>query len=309
MSFDKVLILGLESFAGSHFTNYLLNNDVEVVGTYRKGDIDVPFCTRHENLKRYVKDIQIHTDEIIALIKNQTFDCIFNFAGKTIVPKSWTNPHIYLRVNALAPMKIIYEAEKHINKFIQMSTPEVYGNINGKENDIYNPSTPYAVSKACLDMYTKCMHKHKDFPIINTRASNWFGPYQQVYKLIPTTILSILREKELKLHGGGTTSRNFIYIEDVCNAFDTIMRKGKTGETYHISGDDYCTVKSLVETICKKMDYPSEKLIGETKDRLGKDKDYKLINSKLKKIGWLPTNISYGLGKTIKWYTEEYKWK
>jgi len=303
----NTLILGGESFAGSHYINSLLKQGHNVDTTYRY-DTRVPYNKEHSNLTRYIKDIYINSDEIVELIKQNDYDLIVNFIAKSSVAPSWKDPSTWMKINAVAPMKIIHEGRDHIKKFIQMSTPEVYGNWSGTEKNVYRPSTPYAISKAALDMYTECLYKEFNFPIINTRASNWFGPYQQYYKIIPTTISNIMNEDKLRLEGGGESRRNFMYIEDFCNALDFIYKYGKDGETYHVSTNEYVTIKELVMRICEMMNYDYYDLVKVTDDRVGKDMDYELDHQKLSVLGWRPyTTLDEGLDKTIDWFRYYYE--
>lgn len=307
----KVLIIGSNSFAGSHFINHLLLKDYEVVGISRgHKKEDLPYDNNNKNYEYGSFDINEDTDDIIDMINDSNFDAIINFSAMSIVQTSWNNPTLWMTTNCLSPMRIIKECQYDIQRFIQMSTPEVYGKIY-IDDYTYKPSTPYAVSKASFDMYTKCMFDIFNFPIIYTRASNWYGPHQQDFKIIPKTILSILKKEKMRLDGNGESLRNFIYITDVCDALESILRYGRLGSVYHITGDNVITIKDLCNNICDKMDYKFENLIEQSNDRLGKDPIYKMDNRNLfNEFGWTPKiDLDMGLDLTIDWYRVNRKWK
>ena len=155
------------------------------------------------------------------------------------------------------------------------------------ENNNYNPTTPYAVSRVTADQYLKILNDVDKIDSCSIRASNVYGEYQRLYRIIPKTIYSILKKKKLNLDGGGMSERNFIHIDDVSNATYKIMTKGKKGEIYHISSNEIISIKKLVKLICKKMNYDFDKLVNIVPERLGKDKSYSLANKKKK--AWLET--------------------
>ena len=193
-------------------------------------------------------------------------------------------------------------------KLIHISTPEVYGNIEKVtfENSSYNPTTPYAASRVTADHFLNLLYLQKKINYSLVRASNVYGEHQRLYRIIPKTIFSILKQKKINLHGGGISKRNFIHIDDVLKATLKIMTLGKNGEAYHVSGDSMISIKNLVNKICNKMGYKFEKLVNKSKERKGKDKYYFLSSKKIKKeLKWSQKiSLDSGLDRCIAWITK-----
>ena len=224
-----------------------------------------------------------------------------------MVAESWENPEHWFNTNVVSTINLHNKLKnfKFLKTYVHFSTPEVYGSCEGvvDENQVFNPSTPYAVSRASSDMSLKTFGDAYDFPFIITRASNVYGPHQQLYRIIPRTILYLLSGKKLKLHGGGLSNRSFIHIDDVSNALYKIMTKGNLKNSYHISTDEFISIKSLVELICYKMEYKFEDHVDVVEDRLGKDTNYFLNSDKLKnQLNWKPLiDLNKGIEKCIIW--------
>ena len=224
-----------------------------------------------------------------------------------MVGESWLNPEDWFKTNSLEiPLlyKKIFEL-KVIKRLIHISTPEVYGSKKHKltENTLYDPSTPYAVSRTTADYYLKILNENFNFPFIILRASNVYGEYQRLYRIIPKTIDYFYNKKKIPLHGGGKSIRSFIHISDVCEATYIAMNKGKNGQIYHISSYDFISIKKLLIKISKILNVDFFKYTTITKDRTGKDIYYKLNSNKLKKLGWAPKmKLNDGINCVIRWY-------
>ena len=192
-----------------------------------------------------------------------------------------------------------------LNKYIHVTTPEVYGNTEGfiKENIPFNPSTPYAVSRAAADMSLKTFFDSYNFPVVFTRAANVYGPGQQLYRIIPRTILYVRLGKKLSLHGGGSSDRSFVHMDDVSDATYRIAMNGIVGDTYHISTKETISIRDLVIKICKSIDINFYDLVEESEERLGKDQSYKLDSGKIRKeLGWQDAiDLEEGIASTIEW--------
>ncbi len=186
-----------------------------------------------------------------------------------------------------------------------MSTPEVYGSCSGfvKENFPFKPSTPYAVSRAAADMSLRTFNTAYEFPVVSTRAANVYGPGQQLYRIIPRTILFILLGRKMQLHGGGTSTRSFIHMQDVSDATWKIMENGKNGDTYHISTDNVISIHDLVMNICNKLNVSFNEYVEVVGERLGKDTAYHLDSTKLKtELGWKDSiSLDKGIEECIEW--------
>jgi dTDP-glucose 4,6-dehydratase len=232
-----------------------------------------------------------------------------------MVNESWKSPLDWYLTNFLSTVKIVnfLLKKKYLKKFINFTTPEVYGNNKKKlsEEAKFNPSTPYALSRASADTHMKLMNKYKKFPIIFTRAANVYGPYQQLYRIVPKTIILLIKKKKIPIDGNGLTFRSFIHINDVNMALYKILQHGKTGETYHISTSNYISIIDLVKKIIKILRKTKNfnKFIYYKRDRIGKDEFYKLSSKKIiKNLNWKPTiTLDDGINDVVEWIQKNYK--
>jgi dTDP-glucose 4,6-dehydratase len=224
-----------------------------------------------------------------------------------MVAESWQAPHQWYQTNIVSKVRLhqFLSTKSWLEKYIRISTPEVYGSSSSliDETAQYNPSTPYAVSHAAIDMSLKAYFQHYGFPVVFTRFSNFYGPSQQLYRIIPRTIIYALTGQKLMLHGGGTATRAFIHGKDVAQAITCCIENGKLGETYHFSTDDFVTIKQLVQRIHVLMDIDHQSATENTQDRPGKDLRYLMDDSKARKtLKWTPTvELASGLSGTIDW--------
>lgn len=314
---NKILVLGSNSFSGSNFINYQLNEGYEVFALSRSKEIHEVFLPYKknknlQNLHFFQLDINNSLQKIIDLIKKEKIPQIINFAAQSMVAESWNIPEHWYMTNTVSTIKF-HNALKNLNfleKYIHISTPEVYGTCNGsiKEHRNYNPSTPYATSRAATDMSLKNFYDTYNFPVLFTRAANVFGEYQQLYRIIPKTILCFLTKEMLPLHGGGHSVRSFIHMNDVSNATNKILNNGQIGEIYHISTKKNISIRTLVEMIAQQLNVPFEDNVIITEDRKGKDSAYLLDSSKLRDtLNWEETiSLEEGIQRTIKWTKDNF---
>ena len=284
----KILVLGSNSFSGSHFINDCLTQGDEVIGISRSAEIHQVFLpyknnSNSPNFKFYQYNLNSQIQEVVELIQNFQPNYIVNFMAQGMVAESFENPAHWYHANFLSHVNLL-EHLKHfdfIEKYVHISTPEVYGNTEGliTENTIYNPSTPYAVSKASIDMHLKVLLDAYHFPVVWTRAANIYGAGQQLYRIIPRTILYFLTHQKLTLHGGGSSIRSFIHIQDVAQATYLITKKSKIGSIYHLSTQDQISIKDLVIQIADLLNISFEKYVDIGEERQGKDKAYLLDSS------------------------------
>jgi dTDP-glucose 4,6-dehydratase len=313
----KILIIGSNSFAGASLINFLLEKNYEVYGCSRRKQILKPYLLykKNSNLKNFFffkTDINKCTKKLIKLIKRNKIKYIINFTAQGMVEESWTNPDHWYNTNVVSQVKLIEKIKKikFIKKYINFSTPEVYGNTKlwCKENAFHNPTTPYATSRSCLDVHLINLHKFYNFPCIITRTANIYGPGQQLYRIVPKVIMSICRKIKIPLHGNGASLRSFIHMTDVCEAIYKILNKGKLGNVYHISTNKIISVSNLVKIILKTMNKKFDHNVKLEKDRIGKDKCYKLDSSKIRnKLKWNDEiSLQKGIEETISWISENY---
>ena len=215
-----------------------------------------------KNFKFHKLDINKNKNKIIKILNNFKPEIVINYSAQSMVNESWDSPTDWYYTNVIGTISLLEELKnkKYLKKYIHFSTPEVYGSTskNISENLFFNPSTPYAVSRSTTDHHINLLYKEFNFPSIITRASNVYGPFQDLYRIIPLTIFKILKDK-LFLHGGGRSKRSFIHI-DVNITLLKIIRKGKVGHTYHISTNKKISIYDLVAKICKQMRYDFDDL-------------------------------------------------
>ena len=232
------------------------------------------------------------------LFKKERFDYVINFAAETHVDRSINNPEVFTTTNIIGTQVLLDASVKFkIKRFHQISTDEVYGDIPIKDNKTrfnekspLHPSSPYSASKAAADLLVLAYHRTYKLPISISRSSNNFGPYQYEEKLIPLLIKRAINNKSLPIYGDGINVRDWIYVIDHCVAIDLILRKGKNGEIYNISGNNYYSNLEIAKLILKELN-KSESLIKFIKDRPGHDLRYSLDASKIyKKLKFKPKN-------------------
>jgi dTDP-glucose 4,6-dehydratase len=243
----------------------------------------------------------------MGLVQEEKPSFVINFAAQSMVAESWKNPEHWFMTNTVSTVRF-HDALRQcsfLKKYLHVTTPEVYGSTSGDidESAPFNPSTPYAVSRAAADMSLKTFFSAYRFPVVFTRAANVFGPGQQLYRIIPRTILFIKLGRKLQLHGGGHSERSFIHMRDVSDATLRIMRDGIPGEAYHISTSRIISVRNLVQMICERMKVRFEECVEVVGERLGKDAAYRLNSDKIRgRLGWRDQiSLEQGIDETIAW--------
>ncbi|SDT85626.1 GDP-mannose 4,6-dehydratase [Desulfobacula phenolica] len=309
----KVLVLGSNSFSGSHFVDAALNQGMNIVGISRSKELATVFLPykwkpiKNNQFSFFQYDLNHDLDRILEIIFDYKPDYIVNFAAQGMVAESWDNPDQWFMTNTLSAVKLHQRLKDcvFLKKFVQVSTPEVYGSSEGnvKESKVYNPSTPYAVSKAAIDMSLMTFFRQYNFPVVFTRSSNVYGPGQQLYRIVPKAILFFKTGRKLELHGGGRSVRSFIHIKDVVQGTLKAMHMGKPGKIYHFSTSDPLSIRSLVKMIAKHTGVLFNKNVIDVNDRSGKDKAYLLDDSRTSgELGWqAEISLELGIKETIEW--------
>ena len=312
---NKVLILGISSFAGASFANYLLNHsDFEIIGTFNKKK-KLPFnffLKRNKNFKKIKLcklDLSLDKTNIDKIIKKINPNYIIDFASICMVNESWSNPKYYFKVNFFSKINFVKDLnkQKQLKKYIYIGTPEVFGSSKNKileNSNHFNPSTPYASSKLALEILLNNFIKNPKYKIIIARFSNFYGRGQPMHRLIPKLVYCINNKIKFPLQGNGNTRRDFIFEDDFNQGLLRIIKVGKIGEKFHFSGDKYYTIKDVIKKIIKIKKYSWSKLILKTKERRGKDKNYFLNCKKTKKkLKWkCNTSLEKGLQQTVNYY-------
>lgn len=314
----KILVTGGAGFIGSNFIRYMLAN----YPSYHIVNLDkLTYAGNLKNLAgvdtnpryRFIKG-DIIDSSLIQALANDT-DVIVNFAAESHVDRSIENPFAFIDTDVKGTYTLI-EAARHAKheRFIQISTDEVYGDREGKlkanEAEALQPSSPYSSAKAAADLLVLSAHRTYGFPGLITRCANNYGPYQYPEKIIPLFITNALEDKPLPLYGDGQQIRDWLYVEDHCSAIDLVLHKGNVGEVYNIGAeqDPEITNAQLTKAILELTGKP-ESLIQPFKDRPGHDRRYAVDSSKIRALGWKPkTHFQEGIERTVTWYRSHEEW-
>ncbi len=317
----RFLVIGSNSFSGSNFVKFLLDNCYQVYGISRSKEphkIFLPyFWEDNESFKLKDKcnnfhfrsfDLNKDLASIMNFIDEAEPEYIVNFAAQGMVAESWLNPTHWYKTNVISQVALHDELRKRkfLKKYVHVTTPEVYGSTDRgwlKESFNFSPSTPYAVSRAACDMHLMSFFKAYDFPVVFTRAANVYGPGQQLYRIVPRTFLSALTGEKINLHGGGISERSFIHIEDVVNATLKIALDAEPGTSWHLSTEQAISIRNLVEKICDITGSEFNSIVNIGEERLGKDLNYLLDSKKVRnEFNWKEKfSLEAGLASTLNW--------
>ena len=312
----KILVTGGLGFIGSNFIlkvikefpNYKITNiDAMLPGS----NIENLRQVNKNNNYRFVKNNIVNQRIIEKLISKN--DVVINFAAESHVDRSISNPKPFIDSNILGIFSILESVKKFKKRLIQISTDEVFGSlkkpISADESSNLNPSSPYSSSKASAELLVNSYHITYGLDTIITRCTNNYGPRQFPEKLIPKVIMLAQKNKKIPVYGTGKNIRDWIFVDDHCDAILKVMKRGKSGESYNISGYNEITNNFIIRKILKKMGKPKD-LMEYVSDRPGHDFRYSLDSSKIeKRVGWKPKhNFEEGLEKTIDWYLSNQEW-
>jgi len=311
MGILRTVVIGSNSFSGQDFVRHILENDHEVVGISRspqKESYNLSYDRENPNFKFSQLDLNNNIAEIVSEVKDFRPHYIVNFAAQSIVEYSWKCPEDWYNTNVISLTKLLPALSDidSLVRYLQISTPEVYGSCESRivESKNYNPSTPYASSKAAADVLLN-VYRKQGFPVCWVRSANVYGAHQQLFKIIPKVVVSILQGKKLPLQGGGFSTRSFIHISDVSKAELLVLEEGEVGDIYHISHEEEVSIRDLVALICQKMGKSFEDCVEEVGERKGKDQSYTLDSTKLNSIGWFSeVELEEGIEEVIAWVKE-----
>ena len=339
---EKVLITGGAGFIGSNFIHYLQQTEpgVTIINLDRlsyAGSLEnlhnLPDPARHIFVKGDICDQSL----VEVLLRQHRVDTIVHFAAETHVDRSIKNPEPFIRANILGTFTLLEAARKYWleeqttdqssqitrRRFHHISTDEVFGSLGAqdpawKETTPYAPNSPYAASKASSDHLVRAYGHTYGLPVTITNCSNNYGPRQFPEKLIPLMISNAMNGRPLPIYGDGQQIRDWLFVEDHCEAIWTVLRKGQPGETYNIGGGNQSPNLQIVHTLCEIMDeclpnsrfVPHESLVNFVADRPGHDRRYAMDITKIgQELGWHPRNsMADGLMKTVEWYLQNPDW-
>jgi len=319
---ETILVTGGMGFIGSNFIHYLLKNHKE----FKIINVDyLTYAGNPENLKEFEEFDEVFYkfykydisdfDHILDIAKREKIEYIINFAAESHVDRSIDNPDIFIKTNILGTQSLLNVAKKlNIKKFIQISTDEVYGSLTFEdpaftENLLLKPNSPYSASKAAADLIVRSYYKTFNLPVNITRCSNNYGPYQFPEKLIPLMIKNAMNNQKLPIYGTGQNIRDWIFVEDHCEAIFLVLKEGISGEIYNIGGNSEISNLELVKRLLSILNKP-ENLIKFVKDRPGHDLKYAINFEKIKnELSWEPKiNLGDGLKFTVEWYKNNQDW-
>ncbi len=315
----NILVTGGAGFIGSNFINYVLNehDDYKIINldklTYAGNLENLVQCEDNPHFV-FIKG-DINNSELVSyLFEQYGINYVINFAAESHVDRSILGSEIFYRTNVLGTNVLLEISKKFgVEKFLQVSTDEVYGSL-GKdglftEKTPLSPNSPYSSSKAAADMMALSFYHTYGMPVVVTRCSNNYGPYQFPEKLIPLMILNSLSGKKLPVYGDGMNVRDWIFVDDHNRAIDLVFQKGKTGEVYNIGASNEMPNIEIVKLILNYLN-KSESMIEYVKDRPGHDRRYAIDSTKIQnELGWRPSfTFEDAIEKTIDWYLQNETW-
>lgn len=309
---SDVCVIGSNSFSGADFVDLLLSEtDYSVSGVSRspqKGPLFLPYLRHGDARFRFHQmDLNHDMEALFALLEREQPAYIVNFAAQSEVAPSWEHPEHWFQTNgvAIAQLGNFLRQQDWLRRYVHISSPEVYGTCEGRvlEDAPLNPSTPYAASKAAGDLMLATLVKQFDFPMCTVRATNVYGPHQQLFKIIPRTAIYLRQGKTIQLHGGGHAVKSYIHIRDVSRGELAIMQGGQNGELYHLSPSQGVAVRDVVRQICELKGMDFAQATQSVAERPGQDKAYVIDSSKARAaFGWSDKiDLQTGLQQVVDW--------
>jgi dTDP-glucose 4,6-dehydratase len=312
----RILVTGGSGFIGSNFIRYMFATypDIEIVNLDK-----LTYAGNPENL-RDVEELDGYTfvhgdicDEgLVEKLISDGFDAVLNFAAESHVDRSITGPRDFIQTDVFGTFTLLEASRRHgVARYLQVSTDEVYGSIEAgsfTESSPLEPNSPYAASKAAGDLLVRAYHVTYGLPVLITRSSNNFGPYQYPEKLIPLFITNALDDIVLPLYGDGMNVRDWLFVTDNCAAIDLVLREGEPGEVYNIAGGQEKANIEITLSVLRILGKP-ESLIEYVADRPGHDRRYSISSAKLAALGLKPReDFEAVLAETVRWYVDNRPW-
>lgn len=332
--FENILVTGGLGFIGSNFLNEILYTEQIFKRTINLDKnsyySNKNFVNNQSNLGyEFIKEDINNNRRALSILKDNKIDLVVHFAAESHVDRSIANPSDFITTNINGTFQLLEACKEYLKdsslnnfKFIHISTDEVYGSLRPsdvpfKEDNPYIPNSPYAASKASSDLLVRSYCQTYNFPAVITNCSNNYGPFQYPEKLIPLVIHNCLNGNPIPVYGDGQQIRDWLYVEDHCEALIKVINHGKVGQRYNIGGNQEVKNIDLIKMICQLLNElrpsnegPYEDLISFVKDRPGHDQRYAIDNTKIKnELGWSPSiSLAAGLKKTIEWYLANDTW-
>jgi dTDP-glucose 4,6-dehydratase len=318
----KIIVTGGAGFIGGNFIHYVMQRHPEdqiicVDALTYAGNISTLATVMDKRGFNFEMLDITNREGIFSLFESEKPDAVINFAAESHVDRSIEDPSVFLNTNIIGTQVLLDASRKYdVKRYHQVSTDEVYGDLPLDRKDLFfteeTPictSSPYSASKAAADLLVVAYFRTYGLPVTISRCSNNYGPYQFPEKLIPLIITNCLAERPLPVYGRGDNVRDWLYVEDHCEAIDLILRRGRIGETYNIGGHNEKANIEVVKTIIQGLD-KSESLITYVADRKGHDMRYAIDSAKIcAELNWVPkTKFDKGIQETIHWYLDNRSW-
>ena len=309
----KIAVLGANSFSGQDLVDLLLDHpDNEVIGMSRSAERSHLFLKykARSDLSRYRYfqiDLNQQMPALLELLDTERPEYIVNFAAQSEVAPSWDYPEQWFQTNGVALAQLVNHLRKrdYLRRYLHVSSPEVYGTCIGRvtESAPLNPSTPYAASKAAADLLLFTYYRQFGFPLVIVRATNVYGARQQLFKIIPRSVVYLKLEKKIELHGGGAAVKSYIHIRDVSQGELAILEQGRVGQVYHLSPERGVAVREVVQMICEQERQPFQAATRVVGERPGQDAAYVIDSGRARsELGWRPAVcLEEGLAEVIAW--------
>jgi len=312
----KILVTGGCGFIGSNFIRHMFQAHEGISIT----NLDkLTYAGNPENLRdveaaydyTFVKG-DITDDPLVDSLISEGFDAVVNFAAESHVDRSITGPAEFITTDVFGTFTLLEACRKrHVKRYLQVSTDEVYGSIDEgsfTEESIIAPNSPYSASKAGADLLVRAYYKTYGMPVLITRSSNNYGPYQYPEKLIPLFITNAIDDKKVPLYGDGLNVRDWLFVSDNCAGIDLVLQKGEPGQVYNIGGGQERTNREITTGILSALGKP-ESLIEYVQDRPGHDRRYSLDFGKAAALGYSPrSDFAEMLTETVRWYVDHREW-
>jgi dTDP-glucose 4,6-dehydratase len=314
----RIVVTGGAGFIGSNFARYVLREHPEHQVVVLDALTYAGNLASLEDLQGNSQFSFVHGNICDAGLVDSLLsqaDAVVHFAAESHVDRSISDPGVFVRTNVEGTVNLLDAAKRHnISRFVHVSTDEVYGSLGPTglftEETPLAPNSPYSASKASSDLMARSYYETFGLPVMITRCSNNYGPYQFPEKLIPFFITNLLADKQVPVYGDGLNVRDWLHVEDHCQAIDLVLHKGQPGEVYNIGGNNERTNIEITKLLIKALGKSEEKSIKYVQDRPGHDKRYAIDASKIRReLGWSPKyNFDTGIAQTIEWYLANEAW-
>ena len=314
----KIVVLGANSFSGQDFVDLLLDDPRNDVVGISRSSLRGPAFIRHlrradlSRFRYFRLDMNSGIDRILELLDAEQPQAVVNFAAQSEVAPSWENPQHWFQTNCVALARLVNHLrdKEYLERYLHVSSPEVYGTCVGTvlEDAPLNPSTPYAASKAAADMLLDTYRRQFGFPLVTVRATNVYGARQQLFKIIPRSVLYMKSGRKIPLHGGGQAVKSYIHIRDISRGELAILEEGSVGETYHLSPNSGISVRQVVETVAERMGMKFDEAVEIVNERPGQDAAYVIDATKARReLEWAPEiDFAKGIDEVVAWVEENW---